>query len=220
MNSSDVNCDVGEMPEMVADGRQAALLHYISSANVACGGHAGNAEMMRATIEQAQAAGTAIGAHPGYEDREHFGRSELALSHEEIADSVHRQILALCEIANSCGARIEHVKPHGALYNQAARDAKVARAIADGVARWNTDVILVGLAGSMMLTEFRSAKFRVATEAFADRRYEGDGSLRSRKFDDAMLQQPEEAAEQALSIVQKGCVRSADGKIIPVPADT
>jgi UPF0271 protein len=205
---------------MVADGSQARLLRYVSSANIACGEHAGNAEMMRATIEQAQAAGATIGAHPGYEDPENFGRVELHLTHEDIAASVHRQILALDQIADSLGTRILHVKPHGALYNQAARDANIAGAIAEGVARWNSDVILVGLAGSVMLAEFRKAKFRVAAEAFADRRYEGDGSLRSRKFDDAMLQTPEEAAAQALSIVQKGCVLSRDGQVVLIQADT
>ncbi len=171
MKVVDLNCDVGEIPEMIADGRQAGLLAQITSANIACGGHAGNAEMMRATIEQAQAAGVAIGAHPGYEDPTNFGRIELQLSDEEIASSVHRQILALEEIAISCGARIVHVKPHGALYNQAARDTSIACAIAEGVARWNKskNVILMGLAGSVTPGEFRKAGFRVAAEAFADR---------------------------------------------------
>jgi 5-oxoprolinase (ATP-hydrolysing) subunit A len=222
MNGIDLNCDVGEIPELVADGSQAELLRYISSANVACDGHAGNAEMMRATILQAQAAGAAIGAHPGYEDRANFGRIELQLSQEEIAASVHRQILALDEIAISCSTRIVHVKPHGALYNQAARDRKIARAIAEGIARWSRgkDVILIGLAGSVMIDDFREAGFRVAAEAFADRRYESDGSLRSRKFDDAMLRTPEEAADQALAIVQKGCVLSTDGHSVSLRADT
>jgi 5-oxoprolinase (ATP-hydrolysing) subunit A len=133
---------------------------------------------------------------------------------------VHRQIVVLDEIAHSLVARILHVKPHGALYNQAARDANLARAIAEGVARWSTDAILVGLAGSVMLAEFRKAKFRVAAEAFADRRYESDGTLRSRKFADAMLQTPQEAAAQALSIVQKGCVLSRDSHVVPIQADT
>ncbi len=222
MKVVDLNCDVGEIPEMIADGRQAGLLAQITSANIACGGHAGNAEMMRATIEQAQAAGVAIGAHPGYEDPTNFGRIELQLSDEEIASSVHRQILALEEIASSCGARIVHVKPHGALYNQAARDTSIACAIAEGVARWNKskNVILMGLAGSVTPGEFRKAGFRVAAEAFADRRYENDGSLRSRKFDDAMLRTAEEAAAQALRIVQEGSVLSLSGHSVPLEAQT
>jgi UPF0271 protein len=220
MNCIDLNCDVAEIPEMAADGSQAELLRYISSANVACGAHAGNAEMMRATIEQAQAAGAAIGAHPGYEDRENFGRVELRLSPEEIAASVHRQVVALDEIADSLGSRILHVKPHGALYNLAARDVRVAQAIAEGVSRWSRDVILIGLAGSVMIAEFRKAKFRVAAEAFADRRYENNGTLRSRKFEDAILRTPEEAAGQAVAIVRECCVISSDGKIVPLDADT
>jgi UPF0271 protein len=220
MNFIDLNCDMGELSELVADGTQVALLQLVTSANVACGGHAGDAGMMLATLKQAQAAGVAIGAHPGYEDRANFGRIELQLSREEIAGSVHRQILALDEIVQSCGARIAHVKPHGALYNQAVRDSAIASAIADGVARWSSDTVLIGLAGSLMLEEFRKAGFRVAAEAFADRRYESDGSLRSRKFDNALLGSPEEAAAQALQIVRAGCVMSSEGKVVPVQAQT
>jgi UPF0271 protein len=216
----DLNCDMGELASMLADGSQARLMRCITSANVACGGHAGDAEMMRATIEQAVAAGVAVGAHPGYEDRENFGRIELNLSREEIADSVFRQVVALDKIAKSCGARVVHVKPHGALYNQAARDVGIARAIADGVARWSSKVVMVGLAGSVMLDEFRRAGFAVAAEAFADRRYEADGSLRSRKFADALLGSPEEAAAQALRIVQQGSVSTLRGETVPREAQT
>jgi UPF0271 protein len=220
MKCIDLNCDMGEIPGMVADGSQAALMRFITSANVACGGHAGDAAMMKATIEQALAAGVAIGAHPGYEDAANFGRTEMRLTHEEIAASVHRRILALDKIAESCGARLAHVKPHGALYNQAARDGAIARAIADGVARWREDVVLMGLAGSVMLEEFHKAGFRVAAEAFADRRYEGDGSLRSRKFADALLRGPEEAAEQALRIVEHGNVLTSIAQVVPIQAQT
>jgi UPF0271 protein len=220
MRHIDLNCDMGELPEALADGSQEALMKYVSSANIACGGHAGNAETMRVTIEQALRYKVAVGAHPGYENRANFGRVELHLSFEEIAASVHRQILALEEIAERLGARIGHVKAHGALYNQAARDREVARAIAEGVRRWRADVILVGLAGSVMLEEFREAGFTVASEAFADRRYEPDGSLRARKFEDALLRDPEQAAEQALRIVQQGSVVTADGSVVPVFAQT
>ena len=132
---------------------------------------------MRATIEQALRWKLAVGAHPGYPDRANFGRMELNLPPEAIADSVFEQVRALAEIAAGCGARVTHVKPHGALYNQAATNRVLAQAIADGVARWSRDVALVGLAGSLMLDVFREAGFRVAAEAFADRRYEADGSL-------------------------------------------
>ncbi len=211
---------MGEMASMLADGSQARLMRCITSANVACGGHAGDAEMMRTTIEQAVAAGVGVGAHPGYEDRENFGRIERKFSHEVIADSVFRQVVTLDEIAKSCGAQVVHVKPHGALYNQSARDATIARAIADGVARWSSKVVMVGLAGSVMLDESRRAGFVVAAEAFADRRYEPDGSLRSRKFTDALLGSPEEAAAQALRIVQQGSVSTLSGETVPLEAQT
>jgi len=220
MKSIDLNCDMGEMPEAVMDGSQEALIRHISSVNIACGGHAGNPEMMRATVEQSLRHGVSIGAHPGYEDRANFGRSELQLPLAEIADSVYRQILALEKIAGQCGAKIRHVKAHGALYNQAARSREIAQAIAEGVRRWRSDAVLIGLAGSVMLAEFRAAGFSVAAEAFADRRYEKDGSLRSRKFPDALLQDPEEAAEQALRIVEQGSVLAADGSIVPLLAQT
>jgi 5-oxoprolinase (ATP-hydrolysing) subunit A len=220
MKLIDLNCDMGEMPQALADGSQEALMKYVSSANIACGGHVGDAQMMRTTVEQAQRRKVAVGAHPGYEDRANFGRIELQLTPEQISASVHRQIVALEEIAQQCGARIVHVKPHGALYNQAARNREIARAIAEGVRRWKTDVILVGLAGCAMLEEFRAAGFPVAAEAFADRRYERDGSLRSRKFEDALLQDPEKAAEQALRIVEQGSVIAADGSSTPLHADT
>jgi len=216
----DLNCDMGEIPEALADGSQQALMRYISSANIACGGHAGDERMMRKTIEQALRAGVAVGAHPGYADRTNFGRHELQLKPEEIAASVHKQILALAAVAEPYGVHIGHVKPHGALYNQAARDAEIARGIAEGVRRWRTDVILVGLAGSVMMDEFRAAGFQVVAEAFADRRYERDGRLRSRKFTDALLQAPEQAAEQAFRIAEQGRAVAVDGSVVPVIAQT
>jgi UPF0271 protein len=220
MKRIDINCDLGELPEALTDGTQEELMRYISSANIACGGHAGDAHTMRATMEQALRYKVAIGAHPGYEDRANFGRTELQLNPEQIADSVHNQLLTLAAIADKLGARIAHVKPHGALYNQAARHREVAHAIAEGVLRWRTDVVLVGLAGSLMLEEFRAAGFAVAAEAFADRRYEKDGSLRSRKFPDALLSDPRQAAAQALQIALQGEVTIIDNATIPLHAQT
>jgi 5-oxoprolinase (ATP-hydrolysing) subunit A len=220
MKSIDLNCDMGEMADLLADGTQELLMRYISSANIACGGHAGNAEMMRATVEQASRYGVSIGAHPGYEDRESFGRKELQLTPKQMSDSVYRQIIALEQIARQCGATIAHVKAHGALYNQAARGRGIAHAIAEGVRRWGNVVVLVGLCGSVMLDEFRVAGFPVAAEAFADRRYESDGTLRSRKYSDALLQDPEEAAEQAFRIVSESGVIAADGSAVLLHADT
>jgi UPF0271 protein len=220
MRRVDLNCDMGELPEMLADGSQEAMMQFVTSANVACGGHAGDEDMMRVTIEQAMRHGVAVGAHPGYEDRENFGRVALNLSAEEIRDSVYRQVVALAKISEECGAKVVHVKPHGALYNQAARDAGIARGIADGVARLGKDVVLVGLAGSVMLEEFRAAGFRVAAEAFADRRYEKDGGLRARKFRDALLDVPEKAVEQAVRLAEGRGVLTREGAVVAVEAQT
>ena len=216
----DLNCDMGEMLEAIADGRQEALMRSITSANVACGGHAGDKETMRLTIEQALRHGVAIGAHPGYADRENFGRLELKLSVVRVAESVFEQVRALTAVAESCGAQIGHVKPHGALYNQAVRDPELAAAIAAGVARWRRDVLMVGLAGSPMLDVFRKAGFHVAAEAFADRRYEPDGTLRSRKFEDALIRDPREAARQALGMVERGFVTASDGSEVALKPQT
>ena len=219
MDHIDLNCDMGEMPEHISDGTQEALMRSVTSVNIACGGHAGDAQTMATTIEQALRHKLAVGAHPGYPDRENFGRLELNLSPQAIADSIHAQVQALAKIAERHGVRLTHVKPHGALYNQAVRNRQLAQAIATGVARLRCDVVLVGLAGSLMLDVFRQAGFPVAAEAFADRRYEPDGTLRSRKHPDALLSDPAEAAQQALSIVQ-GKVIARDGSEVPLHADT
>jgi 5-oxoprolinase (ATP-hydrolysing) subunit A len=216
----DLNCDMGEIPEAIADGTQEALMASLTSVNIACGAHAGDEDMMRTTVEQALRRKLAIGAHPGYGDRANFGRVELNLPPDAIAESVFEQVSKLAGIAEKCGARISHVKAHGALYNQAARDAAIAAAIANGVARWRRDMVLVGLAGSPMLGVFRSAGFAVAAEAFADRRYDPNGALRSRKFADALILDPAEAAAQALHIAEDGNVIASDGSEIRVEAET
>ena len=239
----DLNCDMGELPEAIADGTQEALLRSITSANVACGGHAGDERTMRTTIEQAMRAGVAVGAHPGYPDRENFGRLELKISPADIANSIYEQVRALAEVAAKCGTKLVHVKPHGALYNQAVKNRELAEAIAQGVAKaiglgnvpenathchpersegsaFVPNVVLVGLAGSPMLDVFREAGFAVAAEAFADRSYEPDGTLRSRKFDNALIRDPAEAARQALSITQRGVVTAHDGTEVKLAAQT
>jgi UPF0271 protein len=220
MKHMDLNCDMGELPEAIADGTQESLMSSLTSVNVACGGHAGNSEMMKATIEQALRWKLELGAHPGYRDRANFGRQELRLSPQEIADSVFKQVRALAGIAAEYGARVTHVKPHGALYNQAAANRAIAQAIAEGVARWNRNIILVGLAGSLMLDVFREAGFRLAAEAFADRRYEADGTLRSRKFENALIIDPEEAGHQAVRIAERGTVVACDGTEVITDAQT
>jgi 5-oxoprolinase (ATP-hydrolysing) subunit A len=220
MKHIDLNCDMGELPEAIADGTQEALMPSLTSVNIACGGHAGDAQTMQITIAQALRWKLAIGAHPGYPDRANFGRLELNLSPEAIADSVYEQVRALAEIAARAGVGLTHVKPHGALYNQAVPNRQLAEAIAKGVARWGRDVVLVGLAGSPMLDVFREAGFPVVAEAFADRRYEPDGTLRSRKHPDALIRDPAEAGRQALSIVQRGAIVTVDGSEVAVNAKT
>ena len=220
MKRVDLNCDMGEVPEAITDGTQESLMPSLTSVNVACGGHAGDSRTMKATIEQALRWRLALGAHPGYPDRANFGRLELDLPPEIVADSVFEQVRALAAVAAGCGACVVHVKPHGALYNQAAANRALAQAIADGVARWSRDVALVGLTGSLMLDVFREAGFRVAAEAFADRRYEADGTLRSRKFEDALIRDPAEAGQQALHIVERGTVVACGGTEIAANAQT
>ena len=216
----DLNCDMGELPEAVADGTQESLMAHLTSVSVACGAPAGDEQTMRNTIEQALRWKLAIGAHPGYADRAHFGRVEMHLPEKEIAETVFEQVRRLAGVAAVCGAAITHVKAHGALYNQAARDPTIARGIADGVARWRRDVVLVGLAGSPMLEAFREAGFTVAGEAFADRRYEPNSDLRSRKFADALILDPAHAAEQAVRIAERGSVIACDGTEVTVNART
>jgi UPF0271 protein len=220
MKFIDLNCDMGELPEAIADGTQESLMPSLTSVNIACGGHAGDEKTMKATIEQALRWKLALGAHPGYPDRANFGRLELQMPAGAIADSVFEQVRALADVAARYGASLAHVKPHGALYNQAVHNRVIAEAIAKGVGRWRRDVVLMGLAGSEMVEVFRDAGFAVAAEAFADRRYEPDGTLRSRKFDDALIRDPEEAGRQALKIVQRGTVIAYDGSEISITAQT
>jgi UPF0271 protein len=197
----DLNCDMGELEDA---GHEAALMEYITSANIACGGHAGDALTMERTARLAIARGVRIGAHPGYPDRANFGRLEIAMTPEAIADTVYAQIACLDEVVRRLGGELVHVKPHGALYNVAVRNRAVARAIAQGAARWNPRTTLFGLAGSPMLDVWRAMGMAVASEAFADRRYEADGTLRSRQFPDALITDPREAAAQAVRFARLG----------------
>jgi 5-oxoprolinase (ATP-hydrolysing) subunit A len=216
----DLNCDMGEVPEAIADGTQESLMKWLTSVNIACGGHAGDAQTMETTIRQAQKYRLAIGAHPGYPDRANFGRSELDLTPQQISDSVFAQVKALDEAATRLGSKIVHVKPHGALYNQAVHNDQIANAIADGVARWRRDVVLVGLADSPMLEVFRAAGFSAAAEAFADRVYEANGTLRSRKFEDALIRDPALAGKQAVSIATQNKLIAFGGAEVRVHAQT
>jgi UPF0271 protein len=220
MTSIDINCDMGEIPEAIADGTQESVMPSLTSVNIACGGHAGDEATMQTTIEQASRWNLAIGAHPGYPDRENFGRVDMRIPLSQIEATVFEQVRALVALAAARGSIVTHVKPHGQLYNQAAKDPALAAAIAGGVGRLTKDMVLVGLAGSIMLDVFRDAGFAVAAEAFADRVYEPDGTLRSRRFADAVIGDPQKAGEQALRIVQRGEVVASDGACVPVLAQT
>src|SRR5438270_13653563 len=220
MTCMDLNCDMSELPKAIADGTQQALLRSITSANVACAGHAGDEHTMRATIEQAVRAGVAVGAHPGYPDRENFGRLELKMLPQAVADSVYQQVRVLAEVAAKCGTKLVHVKPHGALYNQAVKNRELAEAIAQGVAKYSKKLCPKALDEWATRDVFREAGFAVAAEAFADRRYEPDGTLRSRKFENALIRDPAEAARQALSIALRGIVTAHDGTEVKLSAQT
>ena len=218
MRTIDLNADVGERPELASVEEE--LLELVTSVNVACGGHAGDGASMERVVRAALALGVAIGAHPSYPDRAGFGRRAMSLPGGLLAGTVAEQVAALLEVAVRCGARLSHVKPHGALYNAAAKDPDLARAVAEGVARVAPGVVLVGLAGSEMLETFAGAGFRVAGEAFADRGYEPDGSLTPRGRPGALKETPEEAARQALSIALEGEVVAAGGTRVPLHAQT
>ena len=201
----DLNCDMGELEDA---RHEAALMEYVTSANIACGGHAGDEASMERTARLAIARGVRIGAHPGYPDRANFGRIAIAMPAAEIEGTVRRQIERLDAVVRSLGGRIVHVKPHGALYSAAVRNTEVARAIAGGVAAWDPRVTLFGLAGSAMLDVWREMGLAVAAEAYADRRYEPDGTLRPRQFADALITDPREAARQALHFAREGNVQT------------
>jgi UPF0271 protein len=199
---------MGEIAALRADGTESALLRLVTSANVACGAHAGDEAHIEATIREAHALGVRVGAHPGYPDRVNFGRVALALTAEEITASVLQQLRWFQSIAARHAVPVAYVKPHGALYNVAAKDARVAAAIAQAVVSWRPGAAVMGLAGSLMLDVFRQAGLTPVAEGFADRAYEPDGTLRSRQLPGALLRQPAEAAAQALALAQRGDIDS------------
>jgi UPF0271 protein len=197
----DLNCDMGELEDAA---HEAALMEHITSANVACGAHAGDLATMQRTVKMAVERGVRVGAHPGYPDRSNFGRIEMTMAPEAIEQSVLEQIEALAEVARPLGAAIVHVKPHGALYNAAVKNRDIARAIGAAVKRWNPEAAVFGLAGSAMLEVWREMGLRPVGEGFADRRYEPDGTLRNRKFPDALITDPAAAAAQAVRLAREG----------------
>ena len=217
----DLNADVGEGFGAWAMGADAELLVLVSSANIACGFHAGDPSVIDRTVALAVLSGVAVGAHPGYADLRGFGRRAMAADPEEIERDVLYQVGALMAFARSHGTRLVHAKPHGALYNQAAADPALARAVARGVARAGPELVLLGLASSEpMRRAAEEAGLRFAAEAFADRAYEPDGTLRSRKLTGSVLDDPAAAAEQAVRIARDGTVTASDGSAVRVRADT
>jgi len=212
--SIDLNADVGEGMD------DAALLPFVTSANVACGLHAGDPTVMDGTVALALSRGVRVGAHPGYPDREHFGRVAVEMAFDAIENLVLYQIAALDGFVRSRGGTLTHVKPHGALYHGGAEFPDVARAIAEGVRRFRTSLVLVGAAGSMLIEAGREAGLPVAEEAFADRRYMPDGSLVPRGQPGALITDPDESAEQAVRLARDRSVVAADGTTVEVRADT
>jgi UPF0271 protein len=212
----DLNADVGE-----GVGDDAGLMPWLTSANIACGAHAGDDDTMRATVALACAHGVAIGAHPGFEDRVHFGRRELPMSPPAAAELVLRQVRRLEVFAAAAGATVGHVKLHGALYNQAARDGGLAAAIVAALWSGAFRPVLVTLAGSAMERVARAhGGGRVVAEAFADRTYEVDGSLTPRGVPGAVVTDEFEAVHQVLRLVREGVVRARQGGLIPLRAET
>lgn len=215
MFSIDINCDMGE-----GIGNDEFLMPYISSASIACGYHAGDEHTMRQTVDLCLNYNVVIGAHSSFDDKENFGRNEMHLSPEEVYELVTRQINSLAKIVNEKGARLHHVKPHGALYNMAAKDFVLANAIAKAVKDIDTTLILYGLAGSHSINEAMKLGLKTANEVFADRTYQDDGSLTSRKQPNAMIEDTDEAIGQVLQMIKNKTVRSVSGKQIAIHAET
>ena len=220
MTHVDLNCDMGESFGAWTMGDDQAMMRAITSANVACGAHAGDPEVMRRTVRLAREHGVSVGAHPSLPDLAGFGRREMAVSPEEVEGLVLYQIGALAAIARAEGTSLRHVKPHGALYNMAARDGTVADAIARGVRAFDPSLVLFGLAGSLMLGAGEVAGLRVASEVFADRAYERDGSLASRLKPGSVIHDPEQVSARALQMVRDGHIVTLSGESIAVKADT
>jgi UPF0271 protein len=216
----DLNCDMGESFGAWRMGQDAGVMPWITSANIACGFHAGDFSTMQQTVLLAKSHGVAIGAHVSLPDLQGFGRRELRVTAVEAYAMTLYQIGALAAFTRAAGTRVAHVKPHGALYNMAAKDRALADAIARAVRDFDKDLILVGLAGSQLPAAGAAIGLGVAHEAFADRRYEADGSLTPRREAGAVIHDIDAAVAQAMQIVTSGKVETRGGKIIAVHADT
>lgn len=211
----DLNCDMGE-----GCGSDAELMNYVSSINIACGFHAGDTTLMRKTAELAVNKGLIIGAHPSFNDSANFGRKEMQISPEEVFDIVFYQILNMKGICQDLGTKLHHVKPHGALYNQAAKDKILAEAIANAVKKLDAELILYGLSGSFLISEAEKIGLQTKSEVFADRTYQPDGSLTPRTLSNALITNVDEAIKQVLQMIETQTVTATNGEIINLKAET
>jgi UPF0271 protein len=212
MNIIDINCDLGESFGIYKLGQDAEIMPYISSASIACGFHAGDPRVMVQTVRLAKKHRVAVGAHPGYPDLVGFGRRDMAMLPDEIEAMLFYQIGALAGICKAEGVDLVHVKPHGALYNKAAKELTLAKIIAQTVYKFDKQLILVGLAGSRLVEAGESAGLKVLSEGFADRVYEPDGSLSSRDLPGAMITDPNEVARHGLELAKNGVTALIEGK--------
>ena len=220
MKTIDLNCDMGEAFGVWTMGDDDTLLDHVTSANIACGYHAGDPHTMHRTVEIALKKSVAIGAHPSLPDLQGFGRREINADPQEIFDFVLYQIGALSAVARAEGARLQHVKPHGALYNMAAKDATIARAIARAVRDFDSQLVLFGLAGSEQIRAGEEAGLKTASEVFADRTYQSNGSLTPRNQPNAMVRDVQTSLMRVKRMVEEGKVESNEGADLIVKADT
>jgi len=220
MNTIDLNSDMGELPQLLADGTQDKIMAHISSINISCGAHAGDDATIAATLAAAKSQSLAVGAHPGYPDRANFGRTTMPLDNAALSDSIFTQLRHLADLAGAAGIELTHIKPHGALYHEVSRGHDVADAFFDALSRFSRDLVFVGFAGSAGLQAAAARGFHTAAEAFIDRAYEPDGTLRARTLPGALLPTPGLALAQALDIVQHRHVKTTTGTIIPLSART
>ncbi len=215
MRSIDLNCDMGE-----GIGNDELLMPFISSANIACGYHAGNENEIKRVVELCIKYKVAIGAHPSFPDKENFGRNEMYLPAEEVYQLVKKQIEILNTITLAAGAKLHHVKPHGALYNMAAKDARLAHAIANAVKDVNAGLIFYGLSGSEMIEAATTMGLHTAREVFADRTYQQDGSLTPRPNANALITDTATAIQQVMQIIHSNKITTTNGETISLQADT
>ncbi|SVA57358.1 uncharacterized protein METZ01_LOCUS110212, partial [marine metagenome] len=216
----DINCDMGEILRLLKNNVYSDLMDHVTSINLACGGHAGDVSMMRELVRIAKRKNVRIGAHPSYPDRENFGRLELEMDPEELLRSICEQVRSLIRVAEEESVSITHIKPHGALYNQAAKDTHLARVIGNAVDRVAPDLDIMCLSGSLMVKILEDMGLKVVQEAFADRTYERDGGLRDRGSDRALITDPQKAADQARSIIEDKKIITFDGSEISLEAQT